>query len=478
MDPISIALGLLAVAGIAGTIWLARGRVKLAADAAGARADAASRLEYVNKLQLAWDEREAEVSRLRGELASANSDLRAAEERHKGELSRINSLMEERDSALRERERELRDWVTQRTDDFKNAFGKLSGDALRAASGEFLKLAETKLKEQQQLGAADIERRRAAVDELVKPIAETLRKTEAKLGELDKSRVETAASLNEQLRAAADSSRLLREETSKLVRALREPHVRGRYGELQLRRVAELAGMSAYCDFEEQQRTIDSDGVARRPDMVVRLPNERVVVVDAKTNIQAYLDALQAATPADAEACLDRFARHVAEQATALAKKKYWTDYEGSPEFVVMFIPGDQFIDAALSRQPELLEHAARQCVLLAGPAMLIGLLRAVAVGYSEQRLARAAAELRDLGIEFHDRAAAAFAHIAKVGAALNTAVDKYNEFVGSYERRLEPTLRKFEEAGARSGKELPEVKVVDVKARVVATNAGLLTPG
>jgi DNA recombination protein RmuC len=310
--------------------------------------------------------------------------------------------------------------------------------------------------------------KKSAVDQLIKPISETLARTDAKLQEIDKARLQTAATISEQLKAAADASAALRDETGKLARALREPHVRGRYGELQLRRVAELAGMQAWCDFAEQHSTTDADGNALRPDMVVRLPSDRVVVVDAKTNIQAYLDALHAPTPDAAEDCLDRFAKHVADQAAALARKKYWAQYDGSPEFVVMFIPGDQFIDAALSRQPEILENAARQNVLLAGPSTLIGLLRAVAVGYKEQRLARAAQELRDLGVEFHERAATTFRHIARMGESLATVVDRYNEFVGSYERRLEPTLRKFQEAGAGSSKEIVEVKPVDARPRLV----------
>lgn len=211
---------------------------------------------------------------------------------------------------------------------------------------------------------------------------------------------------------------------------------------------------------------MDSAGNALKPDMIVRLPSDRVVVVDAKTNIKAYLEAHEAADPAAAEAHMDRFARHVGEQATALARKKYWTQYEGSPEFVVMFIPGDQFIDAALSRQPEILENAARQNVILASPSTLIGLLRAVHVGYKEQKIAAAAEELRRLGIEFHERAAVAFEHVAKLGDAIGKTVDIYNKFVGSYQTRLEPTLRKFEEEGAKSGKELPGIGQVEVRVR------------
>ncbi len=262
------------------------------------------------------------------------------------------------------------------------------------------------------------------------------------------------------------ASASLRDETSKLSQSLRKPHVRGRYGEIQLRRVAELAGMSALCDFTEQDQSNDRDGNVTRPDMIVTLPNERTIVVDAKTNIHAYLEAIEASNPDEAEAHLQRFAGHVADQAAALAKKKYWSAYEGSPEFVVMFIPGDHFIDAALSRRADLLESAAQQGVLLASPSTLIGLLRAVAIGYQEQRLAKAAEELRRLGKEFHERAAVAYTHIVKVGENLGKAVDAYNQFVGSYEKRLEPTLRKFEQEGAKSSKELPPIVELEIKPR------------
>jgi DNA recombination protein RmuC len=245
-----------------------------------------------------------------------------------------------------------------------------------------------------------------------------------------------------------------------------------------LKRVAELAGMSPFCDFAEQDQTRSLDGAPLRPDMIVKLPSGRVVVVDAKTNIQSYMDAIGAATPEDAEVCLDRFAKHVAEQATALAKKKYWAQYDGSPEFVVMFIPGDQFVDAALTRQPEILENAAQQGVILASPATLIGLLRAVAVGYAEERLAAQATELLVLGKELHERFAVAMAHAERLGKAINGAVESYNDFVGSYERRLEPVMRKFEESGVKSGKELPAVEEVVVRARKVEGTPRLFGEG
>lgn len=411
-----------ALAGVAAWLLVDRGRMAaraagLEADLAGARRDREEDAAHADRLH------EREVEALREGFAL--------------ELEKERAVSAERQASV-ERERDaIKATMEQFEQKFREAFGSLAGDALRANTQQFMAMAEQKL-----------DAKRAAVDELVKPIAQTLKKTDEKLAVIEAAGVE------------------LRSETGRLVRALREPHVRGRYGEIQLKRVAELAGMQDHCDFFEQDQTRSADGSALRPDMVVRLPNARSVVVDAKTNIQAYLDALSAATPEEAERQLDRFARHVADQAAALAKKKYWSQYEGSPEFVVMFIPGDQFVDAALSRQPELLASAAAQGVILASPTTLIGLLRAVAVGYQEQKLARAAEELRALGKEFHERMATAMEHFAGLGKTLNKAVEHYNEFVGSYERRLGPTLKKFEDGGVKSSRDLPAVSEIEKRAR------------
>jgi DNA recombination protein RmuC len=490
MVPILVVLAILAAGATGASIWLGLARGRLLARAAAAEADAQhARSELAEdrrrteadlvRLQARLDEALARATGLQVESTRLTQQLVGSEELHQAELARHELIYQERVEALdrqkRAFEQEFRARLAELNQRSQEGFEAIAARTLKSANDEFLKRAEERLAAERQKTAQEMDLRKTAVDQLIRPISETLEKTGARLAEIDKARAESAAAVSEQLRAHAEASAALREETGRLAKALRHPHVRGRYGELQLRRVAELAGMQAYCDFAEQESTVDPDGNALRPDMVVRLPSDRVVVVDAKTNIQPYLDALEAPTPEQAEACLDRFARHVADQASALARKRYWAQYEGSPEFVVMFIPGDTFIDAALARQPEILENAARQNVLLAGPATLIGLLRAVAVGYKEQRLARAAAELRELGVEFHARAATAFEHIAGLGNALKTAVDRYNAFAGSYQTRLEPTLRKFEEAGARGGKDLVEVKPLEVRPRLVDISAPLL---
>ncbi len=358
----------------------------------------------------------------------------------------------------------------------REAFAALSQTALSGATTEFLKLAEVQMGKQREVAAAELDRRREAVDVLVKPIAESLKKTDEKLAELEKGRVATSAQLDEQLKQVLAIGTELRDETGKLARALREPHVRGRYGEMQLRRVAELAGMEKDCDFTEQSQTIDADGRPLRPDMVVNLPSGRCVVIDAKTNIQAFLDALQTTDTKEQEAHLDRFARHVAEQATALSKKKYWASYEGSPDFVVMFVPGDHFLDAALKRIPDLAANAARQNVIFATPTMLIGLLRVVAVGYREAQITKAAAELLELGRTLHQRAATAFEHIAKLGGHLDNANKSFNQFVGSYQSRLSPALRDLESHGAKSEKDVPHIKHVEGSPDVQRMLTGAVT--
>lgn len=437
MDLLSVALltAFLLAGGLAA--WLALERVRTHARAAAALADLASAREEVTRLSQRAEAAAAELASHQVELTRLRERLRAGEEVHA-----------ERESAFARREADLKRSIAELTEEFRSIFGRLSGDALRKASEQFLALAETRLREQQTAAAAELEKRKTSVDELIRPMSETLRRTEEKLAGL----------------AAASSE--LRTETGRLVRALSKPEVRGRYGEVQLRRVAELAGMRAYCDFSEQESQRDGEGRLLRPDMIVRLPNERVIAVDAKANLQAYVEAASAATDEEREEHLERFARHVADQVSSLSRKQYWSEFEGSPEFVVMFVPGDQFLDAALARRPDLLERAAEENVILASPGTLIGLLRAVAVGWREKRLEEQARELFDLGRQLHERAAVAFEHIADLGGAIDQAADRYNRMVGSLESRLLPTLRKFEEGGARSPRDLPDLPEVTTTTR------------
>jgi len=322
-------------------------------------------------------------------------------------------------------------------------------------SDEFQKRAEQTFKAHHDKSTAELDQRKKSFDELLKPITQTLGQTQERLLKLD-----------ERIALSATASDGLRDETARLARALSRPEVRGSYGEIQLRRVAELAGLTNYCDFDEQHSTRDAEGKILRPDMIVRLPNERQIVVDAKCNIDPYLQATNTDDPDEQEQHLAHFASTVAKQAKALGAKRYWSQYDGSPDFVVMFIPGDHFIDAALSRQPELLELAAESGVILASPSTLIGLLRAVHVGWREHRLAEEAHEMLKAGRELHRRAAIAFEHVNALGKSLDGAVSHFNKFVGSTDRMLMPQLRKFEKMEMQSTKKLTAAQPIEQATR------------
>ncbi len=372
-------------------------------------------------------------------------------------------LLRERGRLARERERErARAGELEAT---RTSFQSLASEVLRHSNEEFLRLAQASFAAQKSEAAAEMERRRRAVDELIAPVAEALAKTHQSLEQVGK---DSAGLRGEVLRMHA-SNQELRSETGKLVQALRKPHVRGRYGEVQLERVVELAGMKSYCDFTPQEALRDVEGKLLKPDLVVRLPNKRVIAIDAKTNVDAYLDAVDAKTQEEAEGHLERYAETVMLQAKKLAQKAYWTSFDASPEFVVMFIPGDQLIDAALQRRPELIEYAAERNVVIASPSTLIGLLRAVHVGWREKNLTESAAELFELGRELHRRAATVLEHAASVGQSIDAARRSYNDFVGSVQQRLVPALRRFEERDARSAKELPELPTLETAPREVA---------
>ncbi len=426
---------------------------QLRADAAGLNTTIESlRVQHQADLKYAQELREAERE-------NAEEKLAGVREHHE-------RVLKQEVAAAEQRRRDLEQSIVRLKDEFQKVFGSLAGDALKKAGEQFLSLAAQKLETSKTEADSLMQKRHSAVDELIKPIRETLAKQDQKLEQLEKDRVQAYAGLREQVNQSLQGQAALREETSKLVRALREPQVRGRYGEFQLRRVAELAGMRPYCDFVEQESTRDGDGNLLRPDMIVRLPAGRELAVDAKANLKPYLEAMEAVEPEAVESCLKRYADGIAGQAALLGKKGYWRQYAGSPDFVVMFLPGDQLLDAALARRPDLLEHAAAMNVILVSPASLIAMLRAVAVGWREKHVAEQAAELIALGRELHERASVALGHAGDLGKCLDRAVEKYNAFVGSYQSRLSPTLKKFEELGVKGSRELAEVSEVTVRPR------------
>ncbi|MCL4741389.1 MAG: DNA recombination protein RmuC [Phycisphaerales bacterium] len=455
MELIAVALGVVALGVSGAAVWLWRERTRLSAEAERLReeARAAGTAREVAERQAAQAEgREAEYTRelesLRADVGRVRVELAKEVERREAE----KRLFEEREASLRREREALERRITDLNTQAGDVFERLAAEALDKSQQRMLDRARAMWEAQKKEGEAELDKRKTAVEALVKPIGDTLKETSERLTRLDA-----------QVKQAGEASASLRDEASKLVRALSRPEVRGRYGEIQLRRVAELAGMTAYCDFKEQASATDEEGRRLRPDMVVLLPNERKIAVDAKTPTDAYLRAVEAATPEEAEEHLERFAGHVEEQVRLLSAKRYWAQFDGSPEFVVMFVPGDQFVDAALARRPELLERAAQANVILASPSTLIGLLRAVAVGWREHRLAEEAQRLLELGRELHQRAATAFEHVDALGAAIWKSAEKYNQFVGSVNRNLLTQLKKFEDAGVKGSKDMPALPGVTI---------------
>lgn len=427
---------------------------RLGAEVERVRAEGAAAVERARQELSHAAERAQQLEVL---LTQRDGELQSAVRMHRQEIEGIEAKHRERVESLERERQRFEQEVRKRDEMMEQKFQALASQTLKGASDELLKRAnetfDAKGKESQQ----ELDKRAMAVMQAIRPVSETLGRAQEQLASLE-------ARVNESKMASEG----LRLETQKLSRALSRPEVRGRYGEIQLRRVAELAGMTSYCDFTEQTSTRDGEGNLLRPDMVVRLPNERVIAVDAKANIDAYVQAASSATAEEQEAHLVRFADHIEGQIKKLSDKRYWSQFEGAPEFVVMFVPGDQFLDAALARKPQLLETAAQQNVILASPSTLIGLLRAVAVGWREHKLAEDAVQLFELGRELHERVATALGYASDLGKTINRAAEQYNRFASSVESRLLPTIRKFEESGVKSAKGVDALPEVTVRTRVV----------
>jgi DNA recombination protein RmuC len=386
------------------------------------------------------------------------AELRVRLSERERELAATRQSSEARVAALEQAESRLRD-----------VFGALSHQALQANNRSFLDLAKRAFGELERRARADLAAREVSIDRLVKPLQEGLVQVDAKLQAFDKQRAESAAAIQEHLRQVAESHRQLADETQALVTALRVPHARGQWGELQLRRVVELAGMQAHCDFTEQT-TIQTEDGRLRPDLIVRLPGDKLVVVDAKAPLSAYLDAIESTDDAIRCGHLDRHAGQVREHIVALSSKDYANEFAESPDFVVLFLPGEAFFSAACQRDPTLIEFAVSRGVIPASPTTLITVLKAVAYGWQQERIAKNAEEIRDLGQELYGRMSVVAEHLARMRGGLTSAVDAYNDAVGSIERRVLPTARKLRDLGAGTAEEIDVLEPVSLDPRVASS--------
>jgi DNA recombination protein RmuC len=370
------------------------------------------------------------------------------------ELLRARLKTEETVSAEREQA------LARAREQLQAVFGDLARDSLQSNSEVFLQLARERLARQQQDAAQALKERETAIESLVQPIREALARTEAQIQAIERERIDAFATIKTQMEVLASGQTLLSRETRNLVTALRRPNVRGQWGEITLRRLVELSGMSAHVDFTEQPHQVTESGVVR-PDMVVHMPEQRDIIVDVKTPLEAYLAAVEAQDDETRDAELHRHGQIVGARVRELSSKQYWAQFERSPDFVVLFLPGDQFLSAALQENPALMDDALRQNVMLATPTSLVALLKAVSYGWKQTILADNAAEIRRLGEDLYKRLAVFGEHLGRLGKSLGNSVESFNKAVGSLEQQVLPAARRFPELGMRANRDIELIEPV-----------------
>ena len=423
-------------------------------------ASAAGKLELERRVagqQGAADELKKQTDTLQQNLRAAQSRLEEEQKLRAGAQKEAEGQREN----LAEQKRILEDAERK----LKEAFQSLASDTLQMSSQQFLDLAAAKFESLQKQAEGDLEERKVAIAGLVNPLESAVKDLRSEVNKIEVARQEAYGSLRSELQQLVTTGKELRQETGSLVSSLRQPQVKGKWGELTLRRAVELAGMSPHCDFVAQQ-SVDTEEGRLRPDLIVRLPGGTQIVIDAKVPLHAFLNAVSARSDAEYREAMAQHASLVREHIRNLSAKEYWRQFEPTPEFVVLFVPGESFFSAALEQDRSLIEDAIDKRVVLASPTTLIALLRAIAYGWKEQVVAENAERIKNLGTDLYDRIVVFAGHLVEIAKGLERASKAYNEAVASFDSRLVPAARKFKEMGVGSSGDVPAVEPVETFPR------------